>query len=219
MINRMLNISHDLEKDFIHLAERSGVSIIDILSERRSRPIVNARCFVAQQLRKRGYSYPRIGAVMKRDHSSIINLCRRRPVDTPDLERAFLDTHNTMDKGQNSLNHLYLKTKLLLEQIETQIEGIDTSTAYTFREVKGTLYAFYYTLTHIEQQLKDQERNGLCLLYLSRVLSGALEPNDPAKWAETMRSVSHVLKDLGEQICALERGNKVNPDEIKGGIQ
>lgn len=57
-------------------ANAFGVAQIDILSRRRNADFVRARAFVVWALRSLGVarSYPKIGMVLERDHSSIIHL-------------------------------------------------------------------------------------------------------------------------------------------------
>ena len=66
LINKRLN----------HLIKRAvskfSVREETILSHRKERPHPEARRFVAKGMRKFGYSYPEIGKVMGRDHTSIM---------------------------------------------------------------------------------------------------------------------------------------------------
>lgn len=55
-----------------HCAELFDVSADDIMSRRRIRPITQARFALYAALRQRGWSYPRIGNFMGRDHSSVL---------------------------------------------------------------------------------------------------------------------------------------------------
>ncbi len=64
--------------DFTLLGMGEGFSPELILSKRRDRPLVNARQHIAVGLREKGYSYPQIGRVMNRHHTSIMHLCKWR---------------------------------------------------------------------------------------------------------------------------------------------
>lgn len=55
----------------------AGCSIEDLLSPSRRQPVVVARRRVAADLRRLGWSYPAIGRIMQRHHSSIIGLISR----------------------------------------------------------------------------------------------------------------------------------------------
>ena len=51
-----------------------------VLGEGRTRSLVYARAVTAWVLRERGWSYPRIGMALKRDHSTIIHAVRSLPI-------------------------------------------------------------------------------------------------------------------------------------------
>jgi chromosomal replication initiation ATPase DnaA len=51
---------------------------MEILSRRRQRNIVDDRQRVAKFLYERGFSYPEIGKMMNRDHTSIMHLVKNR---------------------------------------------------------------------------------------------------------------------------------------------
>lgn len=57
-------------------AATCGVPLEDILGHSRNRRLVHARQFTAAILRARGNSYPQIGAILDRDHSTIIHAVR-----------------------------------------------------------------------------------------------------------------------------------------------
>ncbi len=61
---------------------RYGENLRRLVSNNRDRHIVECRTDVANYLRARGWSYPRIGEFMHRDHTSILNLV------SPDLIRS-----------------------------------------------------------------------------------------------------------------------------------
>ncbi len=54
-----------------------GVTLADLLSKRRRGGITAARWAVARRLRSDGMSYPKIGAVLGLDHSSVRYACSR----------------------------------------------------------------------------------------------------------------------------------------------
>lgn len=53
-------------------------SKMEILSRRRQKSIVDDRQRVAKFLYEKGLSYPKIGQMMNRDHSSIMHLIKNR---------------------------------------------------------------------------------------------------------------------------------------------
>jgi hypothetical protein len=72
-----------------------------LVSNQRDRHIVQCRIAVAMYLRKRGWSYPRVGNFMKRDHSSIVHLLeperkRERYLKLRELSKSALEH---MDKA------------------------------------------------------------------------------------------------------------------------
>lgn len=58
-------------------AEEFSVNVLDIATADRSGPVTNARHVAAWLLRDQGLSYPEIGRVLARDHTTAINSCRR----------------------------------------------------------------------------------------------------------------------------------------------
>lgn len=72
-----------IESDFAELVKDCGFTENEILSPRRRPEIVDARQAIAICLRYKGHSFPAIGSVMKRDHTSILHLVQRR--DTPEM--------------------------------------------------------------------------------------------------------------------------------------
>jgi chromosomal replication initiation ATPase DnaA len=56
------------------IAKRRGVRVKDMLGTTGSRPIFAARRELAVYLRSLGKSYPKIGELMGRDHTSIMSL-------------------------------------------------------------------------------------------------------------------------------------------------
>lgn len=67
---------------------KSGVAPDQIKSCFRSRKLMDARMVISHRLRQRGWSYPRIGQAMHRDHSSIIHLVRKAEARIP-VDSAF----------------------------------------------------------------------------------------------------------------------------------
>lgn len=63
-------------KELCHKVE--GYGIDHITSKRRDNPLVDARQKIAIAMREMGYTYPVIGHVMNRDHTSIIYLVKHR---------------------------------------------------------------------------------------------------------------------------------------------
>lgn len=58
-------------------AEYSRVHLDDMLSGNRHAPVVKARRVAAVSLRILGYSYPEIGSMLGRDHTTVMNLVNR----------------------------------------------------------------------------------------------------------------------------------------------
>jgi chromosomal replication initiation ATPase DnaA len=69
-----------ITKDFVALVKESGYALNEIISPRRQRHLVDARQAIAKGLRSKGYSFPAIAGVMRRDHTSIIHLVQRRNI-------------------------------------------------------------------------------------------------------------------------------------------
>lgn len=59
-------------------AAEFGITLADLRGPRRWRHIVNARTMAAVRLRAMGYSYPFIGMVMHRHHTTVMNLVGAR---------------------------------------------------------------------------------------------------------------------------------------------
>jgi hypothetical protein len=76
------------------VAQSMGVGIEAILGRSRVSEVVECRALIATTLRGRGWSFPQIGRLLKRDHSTIINLCDkidiycRRSEDCRDAYKA-----------------------------------------------------------------------------------------------------------------------------------
>lgn len=58
------------------VAEQNGMTYRDMLGKRRKQKHVDARNAVIIALRKGGFSFPEIGAVLNRDHSTIMHLLK-----------------------------------------------------------------------------------------------------------------------------------------------
>jgi len=61
------------------VAEQFGLTVEQLRGLGRSQPLVEARAACIAIFRRRGMSYPMIARVIKRDHSSIINLFNKLP--------------------------------------------------------------------------------------------------------------------------------------------
>jgi hypothetical protein len=62
------------KEGFNFILKSYGENMRRLVSYQRDQHIVSCRIAIAIYLRNRGWSYPRIGAAMHRDHSSIIHL-------------------------------------------------------------------------------------------------------------------------------------------------
>lgn len=58
-------------------AEAFGVSVVALLNKNREPSVDNARHVAASLLRGQGLSYPAIGRLLGRDHTTMMNSCRR----------------------------------------------------------------------------------------------------------------------------------------------
>jgi chromosomal replication initiation ATPase DnaA len=56
----------------------TGYTVEAIRAPRRTAHVLRARRFVAMSLRREGLSYPEIGKLIGRDHTSVMNLCKAR---------------------------------------------------------------------------------------------------------------------------------------------
>jgi chromosomal replication initiation ATPase DnaA len=74
----MTDLEALLQSDFENLLSQTVYTRNEILSPRRQSELVDARQFIAKGLRAKGYSFPKIGKVMNRDHTSIQNLVKWR---------------------------------------------------------------------------------------------------------------------------------------------
>ena len=62
-----------LRRAINHAAEHHGVTVADIKGRSRLGPVVAARQDVFLALREAGWSFPRIGRAMGRDHSTVMH--------------------------------------------------------------------------------------------------------------------------------------------------
>lgn len=81
----------DLLEPFTQIAERHGALVSEMFSRCRSKHIVTARVEAWLYLRNHGWSYPSIGRLFDRDHTTVIQVLgdrgKRAAVPTvPDLE-------------------------------------------------------------------------------------------------------------------------------------
>jgi hypothetical protein len=65
-----------LKKIIETTAERHGLQVSEVQSSCRRRKFVKCRQEIAVKARESGYSYPRIGRALNRDHTSIMHLVR-----------------------------------------------------------------------------------------------------------------------------------------------
>lgn len=73
-----------MQKSLVHLellafeiAGKHGVTFADLAGVRRTAPICKARAEFAYEAHAKGYSYPQMGTLLHKDHSSMI-LAERR---------------------------------------------------------------------------------------------------------------------------------------------
>lgn len=64
------------QKLTLETAEKHGITVAEMLSPSRASHLVEARRDLAFALRARAWSYPRIGKLMKRDHTTIMSLVK-----------------------------------------------------------------------------------------------------------------------------------------------
>lgn len=72
-------------------AEWAGVDLDEMLGPNRSRNKVKARRVASVALRILGYSFPQIGSMMARDHSTIMNLVNRADDEIWDAATAIVE--------------------------------------------------------------------------------------------------------------------------------
>lgn len=59
------------------VSHESGVPTMEIHGRSRSKKIFSARVLVYKALREEGYSYPEIGKLMERDHTTVLRVLRK----------------------------------------------------------------------------------------------------------------------------------------------
>jgi len=64
--------------DFQEALKKYNISIEKIRSRRREKILVDLRQRIASDLKAKGYSFPMIGDVMNRHHTSVIHLVKER---------------------------------------------------------------------------------------------------------------------------------------------
>jgi chromosomal replication initiation ATPase DnaA len=87
--NRCLQAGVPFEVVFTVLDEvrkRRGLEVTLMLSRKRIRSFVQARNIVCECLHRLGYSYPQIGMVVERHHSSVMHACRQAVACGKDVE-------------------------------------------------------------------------------------------------------------------------------------
>ena len=97
---------------------------LDIMLKNRSRKRVDARIVYAKILRENGYSFPQIGELLAKDHSTIIHYCSLFDSTIhyiPELKRKYkmcLDIFT----GQEPSEYNYTKQELIVELLKTREE-------------------------------------------------------------------------------------------------
>lgn len=71
---RVVSPREVIERDVAAILEEAGIVEREFYSRMRERRVVRARAMVARYLRARGWSYPRIGKFMGRDHTTIMSV-------------------------------------------------------------------------------------------------------------------------------------------------
>lgn len=95
-IAEQLQIAEDepIESLLTRIGARLGVPLSDVMGRSQEPRIANARHVGYWALRLRGYSYPTIGRLMERDHSTVMaGLAKvmREIAETPGLEARLLE--------------------------------------------------------------------------------------------------------------------------------
>ncbi len=71
---------HKFTMDACHeIARYYGVTWEEITGRSRKRHFTKPRCAIAVMLRGKGWSYPRIGALLHRDHTTVMHSISRAP--------------------------------------------------------------------------------------------------------------------------------------------
>lgn len=69
----------DLSAESTTAAVANNSTIAQVFTLARTKSVVNARRAVAKLLRSKGLSYPEIGAILDRDHTTIMSLVKSEP--------------------------------------------------------------------------------------------------------------------------------------------
>jgi chromosomal replication initiation ATPase DnaA len=59
------------------IAEQSGIAWHEVMGRSRFRHVVRVRAAICVALRERGWSFPRIGAFLGLDHTTVMHHCSR----------------------------------------------------------------------------------------------------------------------------------------------
>jgi len=97
---------------------------LDIMLKNRSRKRVDARIVYAKILRENGYSFPQIGDLLAKDHSTIIHYCSL--FDTtihyiPELKKKYKMCSDIF-RGETINEQYYTKQELIVELLKTREE-------------------------------------------------------------------------------------------------
>lgn len=68
-----MKLKSEYEKIILDICEKHGVSLVRFMGPQREQNIVKARIECSKTLRDHGLSFPRIGELMNRHHSTIIH--------------------------------------------------------------------------------------------------------------------------------------------------
>lgn len=70
---RAIPLSYNTHQAALRLVcNKYGVSLMALLARDRHKRISHVRCIAYWKLRQHGYSYPEIGALMQRDHTTVM---------------------------------------------------------------------------------------------------------------------------------------------------
>lgn len=71
--------AHGLAEVAQRIARQHGLTVAEMFSEGRAPPLPKARAAFYEHLRELGWSFPRIGALMGKDHTTILTAIRSGP--------------------------------------------------------------------------------------------------------------------------------------------
>lgn len=100
------------------------VFALDIMLKNKSRKRVDARIVYAKILREYGYSFPQIGDLLAKDHSTIIHYCKIFDTTVhyvPELKRKYKMCIEIF-KGETPQENNYTKQELINELLRTREE-------------------------------------------------------------------------------------------------